>query len=182
MNVHVARSRVVVAMLSLVVGACGAGDTDSEGERGVSLRLSGEATAADAGLPTYPGSKPYKDAEDSSSAAKLGLSTSLFGFKLVAMNLETGDEPERVARFYRQALSKYGNVLECGDAADRSRKLQPSAAHSNELECDSDDPGTHSVVYKAGTEENQRIVAIKPYGNGTRFSLVHLDIRGESKR
>src|SRR6185369_4952486 len=117
MNEHGARSRVVVAMLSLAVGACGAGETHSDGELEVGLRLSDEATAADAGLPTYPGSKPYKDDEDSSSAANLGLSTPLFRFKVVAMDLQTADEPERVARFYRQALSKYGSVLECSDAA-----------------------------------------------------------------
>jgi hypothetical protein len=164
----------------LAVGACGAGETDSKGQWTAGLRLSDEAVAADAGLPTYPGSKPYKDADDSTAAANLGISTPMFGLSVVAMNLETGDQPERVARFYRQALSKYGSVLECRDAADRNKSQQP-AADSDELACDADDPGEHNVVYKVGTEENQRIVAIKPHGNGTRFSLVHLDIRGDSK-
>jgi hypothetical protein len=34
-------------------------------------------------------------------------------------------------------------------------------------------------VYKVGTENNQRIVAIQPHKSGTQFSLVHVDIRGD---
>jgi hypothetical protein len=175
MTIHIVRSAVVVTMLSFV-GACGAGETGSKGGLEAHVRLSEQATAADVGLPTYPGSKPYKDADNSSAAANLGLSTPLFGFKVVAMNLETTDKPEQVAVFYRQALSKYGNVLECSDAADAKKKSQPGDG----LKCDSNESGTHSVVYKVGTEENQRIVAIEPHAGGTRFALVHLDIRGES--
>lgn len=182
MNVRVAANRIVFVVLLLAVGACGAGETDSKGELDVGLRASGEATAADAGLPAYPGSKPYKDTDQSSSAANIGLSTPLFGLNVVAMNLEVADKPERVGAFYRQALSKYGNVLECSDTADKKAKSKPSTESSDELECDADDPGTNSVVYKVGTEDNQRIVAIKPHGSGTRFSLVHVDKRDKSKR
>jgi hypothetical protein len=181
MQMHVAHSRVVVAMLSLAVGACGAGETDSERKLDARLRLSEEATAADVGLPTYPGSRFYEDADGSSPAANLGLSTPLFGFKVVAVKLETRDQPERVAAFYRQALSKYGTVLECSDR-DNGNKSRSKAAHADELVCDPDDSGTHSVVYKVGTQENQRIVAIQPHGSGTRFDLVHFDIRGKSKQ
>jgi hypothetical protein len=49
------------------------------------------------------------------------------------------------------------------------------------VQCDADEPGANSVVYKVGTEENQRIVAIKPHGRGARFSLVHVDVRGEKR-
>ena len=175
MKVHT--SRLAIVMASLAVSACGAGETASTGNRDAGLHFSGEATPKDAGLPTYPGAKPYQEPEQSSSAADIGLSTPLFGVKVVAMNMESTDKPERVATFYRDALSKYGNVLECNDASDRSTKPEDS----DELVCDANDPGAHSVVYKVGTEENQRLVAIKPHGGGTRFSLVHVDVRGDSK-
>lgn len=178
MKARVAYSGIAVALLSLAVSGCGASENGANG--GLALRVSEEANAADAGLPAYPGAKPYKEKDESSSAANLGISTPLFGLKVVAMNLETGDDPERVAKFYRQALSKYGNVLECTDTADRTRKSRSRDDDADdELECDFDDPGSHSVVYKVGTEKNQRIVAIKPHGNGTRFSLVHVDVRGD---
>jgi hypothetical protein len=170
-------SRLAVAMLSLAAGACSAGDSDSKGVEGHFI-LSETATAADAGLPAYPGSKAFTDDDDSNSAANIALSTSLFGFKVVAMNLESADKPERVAAFYRQALSKYGTVLECSDSADAAK--QPEA--TGVLKCESDERESHSIVYKVGTDENQRIVAIKPHGSGTRFDLVHFDIRGKSQQ
>jgi hypothetical protein len=177
MNMQGMCSRLIVAMLSLAAGACSAGDSDSKGVEGHFI-LTEKATAADAGLPAYPGSKSYTDDDDSNSAANIALSTSLFGFKVVAMNLESADKPERVAAFYRQALSKYGTVLECSGSADAAR--QPEA--TGVLTCESDERESHSIVYKVGTDENQRIVAIKPHGSGTRFDLVHFDIRGKSKQ
>lgn len=180
MKMHVAGIRLVAAMLSLAVVSCGASE---DGSRGLELgfKVNDNATARAVGLPTYPGSKPYKDDDDDSSAADIGISTPLFGLKVVAMELETADKPERVAAFYRKALSKYGDVLECNDNDDGKRKSEPSA-DSDEVTCDADEPGRHSVVYKVGTEKNQRIVAIEPHGNGTRFSLVHVDIRGDSEQ
>jgi hypothetical protein len=170
-------SRLAVAMLSLAAGACSAGDSDSKGVEGHFI-LSEKAVAADAGLPAYPGSKAYTDDDDSNSAANIALSTSLFGFKVIAMNMESADRPEQVAAFYRRAMSKYGTVLECSESADIGK--QPESTDG--LTCESDEPGSHSVVYKVGTDENQRIVAIKPHGSGTRFDLVHFDIRGKSKK
>jgi hypothetical protein len=177
MNVYVA----CVAVLSLVVAGCNAGETDSDQGSGLAFRVSGEATAADAGLPAYPGAKPYKDEDDSDDAANLGISTPAFGLKVVAMNLETRDAPERVATFYQKALSRYGRVLECRDDGADDTGTRVVAADGDELVCEEDEPGTHTVVYKVGTEKNQRLVAIKPHGTGTRFSLVHFDVRGETK-
>jgi hypothetical protein len=180
MNMHVAGFRLFAAMLSLALGACGASE---DGSRGLELgfKVNDNATARAVGLPTYPGSRPYKDDDDDSSAADIGISTPLFGLKVVATELETADKPERVAAFYRKALSKYGDVLECNDADDRKRESKPGA-DGDEVTCDPDEPGTHSVVYKVGIEKNQRIVAIEPHGNGTRFSLVHVEIRGDSEQ
>jgi hypothetical protein len=182
MKMQVTCARVAVVMLSLAAGACGAADEESQGGLHLGISASGEATAADAGLPSYPGSKPYKESEQSSSAANLGFSIPGFGLKVVAMNLETPDRPERVAAFYRRALSKYGKVLDCSDAEENKKKSKPRSEDSDELVCDADDPGANSVVYKVGSEANHRIVAIKPHGSGTRFALVHVDTRDKSKR
>ena len=167
--------RVFLVMLS-TTAACGAAEHSSQGGLDISVR--GEATAADAGLPTYPGAKPYKDGDQANSGANIGFAVPGFEFKLVAMNLESRDTPERVAAFYRQALSKYGRVLDCSDSARNRKNAASHDEDSDELVCDADDPGANSIVYKAGTGANERIVAIKPHGGGTRFSLVHVDKRG----
>ncbi len=176
MNVQVRGIRfVAAATLSLVVGACSAGEG---GSSEIGFRVSGEATPRNVGLPAYPGSKPYKG-DDDSSAADIGISMPFFGLKVVAVELETSDEPKKVAAFYRKALAKYGDVLECvdGDHRDDARNKNERRDGSDELTCDDDEPGTHSVVYKVGTEKNQRVVAIKPLGQGTQFSLVHVNLR-----
>jgi hypothetical protein len=172
MKMQVVGGRVVVAMLLLAAGACGAGGTESK-EFAASFRVSDAVTAEDVGLPTYPGSKLHKNAEDSGSAANLGLSTPMFGFKVVAIELESDDRPEKVGAFYRRALAKYGNVLECRDTQDAAAKSDSS----DELTCDAGDGKSHSVVYKVGTKNNQRIVAITPQGKGTQFDLVHVHVR-----
>lgn len=165
---------VAAATLSLAVGACGAGE-GGPGELG--LKISEEATPRSVGLPAYPGSKPYKG-DDDSSAADIGISTPLFGLKVVAVELEAPDEPEKVAAFYRKALAKYGEVVECIDGDDAAAANERSDS-SDQLTCDPDEAGSNSVVYKVGTEKNQRVVAIKPLGQGTQFSLVHVNIRGD---
>src|ERR1044071_2613353 len=125
-----ATSRVlVIVLLSLAMAACGAGEAGAESGAKLALKVSDEATAADVGLPAYPGAKPYVDS-DHSGAANLGLATPLFGFKVVVTSLQTQDAPERVAAFYRKALAKYGKVLDCSDA------------------------GTASIEIKAGSEED----------------------------
>jgi hypothetical protein len=93
MNVARDWSRVLVVLLPLAGAACSAGESNDGG--GLEVRFNDEATAADVGLPAYPGSKPYTDPEHSSSAANVRLSTSLFGLKVVGVNLETADDPEK---------------------------------------------------------------------------------------
>jgi hypothetical protein len=176
MNVRIA----CVAVLSLAVASCRAGDTDGKNDYGFGLRASNDATVADAGLPEYPGARPYKNEGSSHSAANVGISMPLFGLKVFAINQETDDDPERVARFYRQAMAKYGKVLECTEDNSDGRS-GASDSDSNELQCDFDEPGPHSVVYKVGTEDNFRVVAIKPHGDGTRFDVAHVDLRNEGE-
>src|SRR4051812_19656898 len=107
---HAASKTLGIVVLAFAASACSAGDSSSTHEVDMSLNLRDEAKAEDVGLPSYPGAKPYTENDDSSSGANLGLETPWFGFKVVALKLETRDEPKRVAAFYRDALSKYGHV------------------------------------------------------------------------
>jgi hypothetical protein len=177
MKFHAAFVQTLVAMLTLSVAACGAGEDDSKDHFGMGFIIGG-ATPSDVGLPTYPGAQPYTERdEDSSSSADIDINTPLFGLKVVAMKLETGDAPEKVAAFYKRALSQYGRVLECVDGESTATKTRRDAKDNEELTCDQDEPEADEVVYKAGTDSNQRIVAIKPYQGGARFSLVHVHTR-----
>src|SRR5690348_8717943 len=74
-------------------------DKDSTG-----LTISKQPTAKEIGLPIYPGSKPHKD-ETNDSGANFGLWGGGSGFKLAVMKMETADAPDKVAVFYKKALS-----------------------------------------------------------------------------
>lgn len=170
MRTHLTRGSLVVAILTFAISGCGGSeDASHDDDFGVGIRLSSEARAGDVGLPDYPGARPAKEGDDS-SAAKFGLDLPVVGIHVVAIELETDDTPQRVEAFYRLALARYGNVLECRDGRAKNNE-------QSELTCDEEDRDKHSVVYKVGSEENQRIVAIKPHHAGTRFSLVHVDVR-----
>lgn len=177
MKAHVAAGRVLIAVLSLAAAACNADESGQNGSFNLSLKASEKATPVDVGLPAYPGAVTYDDDGDGSHSANIGFSIPSFGLKVVATEMQSRDEPRRVAAFYRKALAKYGDVLDCSEGSPESRKSKHPDDAKGDLTCDGDTEGT---VYKVGTDENQRIVAIKPLGSGTRFSLVHVDVRTES--
>jgi hypothetical protein len=78
----------------------------------LALHANSHASAADIGLPAYPGATLFKDT-DNDSAADLGLTLGDFHFSLMAVNYVTSDSPTQVLAFYRKPLSRYGQVLEC---------------------------------------------------------------------
>ncbi len=176
MKKHVAGT-VAVAVLSLTMGACTAGEADTGGLE-ISFKAKDEATAQDIGLPAYPGAREYREPGDSSAGANIGLSTPLFGLHVIAADMESSDDPRKVAAFYKHALAKYGPVLDC---SDEGRSERSNAGHDGDLVCESDERGDHDAVYKVGTKNKQRIVAIKRHEDGTRFSLVYLSIRSDDQ-
>lgn len=135
------------------------------------------ASAKEVGLPMYPGARPHKDESSDSPAAQLGLWGGSSGFKLVVLKLESKDAPEKVAAFYRQALAKYGKVLDCTDSSQAAgHKGEGKSSH--ELDCEGDQPESGELLLKAGTKEEQHVVGIKPSGGRSVFQLVYVEVRG----
>jgi outer membrane lipopolysaccharide assembly protein LptE/RlpB len=146
------------------------------------IHVSKDANAADTGLAVYPGShlKP-EDSSGDDKSANVNLSGFGFGLKVVALEYESDDPPDKVAAFYHEQLKKYGsNVLEChtsghldldvdmGDKSDtKSRVLTCVGEKGNNIEL------------RVGTRENQHIVAIEPEGKGSSFSLVYVRTHGK---
>jgi hypothetical protein len=139
------------------------------------ISVSEQATAKELGLPIYPGAKLHKDSSDDSAAANLGLWGGSFGFKLVALKLESGDSPEKIAAFYRKALGKYGPVLDCGNPVANKNQENDK---STKLTCGDDKPEAGVQLFKVGSKEKQHIVEIKPAASGSSFQLLYLEARG----
>lgn len=134
----------------------------------VGATLGKNASARDVGLPIYPGSKPHQEGSNDSSA-NLGLWGGGSGFKLAVLKMETQDGPDKVAAFYKKALSKYGKVLDCTNKQDKAEETNSKA-----LTCGSDKPEKGGMIFKAGTKDKQHIVGIEPNGKGSVYNLIYV--------
>jgi hypothetical protein len=140
------------------------------------LVIKTQATAKEVGLPLYPGSRPHKDEKDDSSGANIGLWGNTFGFKVVALKMESSDSQDKIAAFYQKALAKYGKVLDCTNNPPGTAEKDKD---SDQLTCQDDRPDAGGRLFKAGTKRKQHIVGIKP-GSGTiEFDLVYLEVRSD---
>jgi hypothetical protein len=144
------------------------------------VHVSKQADISDIGLAVYPGAHlKEKDSDGSDKSANVNISGFGYGIKVVALEYESDDAPEKVLSFYKGQLKKYGNVLECHTShlnLDMNRGHH-SASDSKELTCD----GEHgsNVELKAGREDDQHIVAVEPQGKGSSFSLVFVRLHGK---
>jgi hypothetical protein len=148
------------------------------------MHLGNDADPQQVGLPVYPGARLRKH-DDNRNSANLSLFTSAFGMKLVVLNYDSDDAPSKIIAYYREKLKKYGKVLECrtsergGDV--NAGKDDQDSQKSKELKCEGDQTGD-TIELKAGTEDNQHLVAVSPAengGKGSTFALVYLRTRAK---
>ncbi|MGH9689103.1 MAG: hypothetical protein ACRD5K_18690 [Candidatus Acidiferrales bacterium] len=158
---------MVLAIFGLAVRLRSAQD-----DHGAGIVFSKRAGAADVGLPIYPGAKPYKDPSGDRDA-RLGAWGGGFGFRVAVVQLESGDGPSKIARYYKKALAKYGPVLDC------TKGGATHADSSHALTCDVEHAKDSEIVIEAGTKENERIVEVDAKGSGSTFALVYLWTEGE---
>src|ERR1700722_6345063 len=143
-----------------------------------SFNLGKDASAKDVGLPPGPGSHRPQDSKDDSASLNMGLSGGSSGFKMAMLKMDSTDSPDKIAAFYRKALSKYGRVLTCSGPGAASAKDSSADAKSSNLSCDNDKPDKDDIELKAGTKQNQHVVGIKPEGAVTTYQLVYVETHG----
>jgi hypothetical protein len=169
----------VITLASALLLACDAKVTEDSksDDKNVDLRspignLSVKTSmgAPDTGLAVYPGAKLLKDDDDDGDSADVNISSPFFGLRVVAAEFESDDEPQKVIEFYKNEMKSYGDVVECRgnidfEGGDSGRKPV----------CN--DQATREVQLVAGTEENHRLIAVKPRGSGSEFAMVYIDAR-----
>lgn len=169
-----------VALLALIlVGGCRV--RSNPGDKDVDIRtplgsLSVHKGATDpkaTGLSLYPGAQIKQDFEDHDGSANVDISSSFFGLKVVALKYQSNDSPDKVLSFYKKDMARYGNVVDCTGGFSLTFHHQSS---DSEVTCDNYGGGSHRYreALKVGTEYNQRVVAIRPTGNGSEFALVYV--------
>jgi len=137
------------------------------------IHVENEAKAQDTGLAVYPGSRISEKTGNDEKQATVDVSVMGYGVKVVAVEYKSDDPPSKIIAFYRDQLKKYGNVLECHSQGS-DIKADPKSRRK-ELSCDAD--SGKSIELKVGTEGNQHVVNVDADGTGTKFALVHVNMR-----
>ena len=183
---------VVAALALLAACSVNVKDHDDGGTSKVDIstpvggiHVDEKANAHDTGLPVYPGARPKPKSDDGDKKnANVDLSAFGYGLKVVAIEFLSDDPPPKIIAYYHDQLKKYGNVIECHSGGFKMDDNVPAGegkkgyVAGGKLKCDSDDGGK-KVELKAGTEDNQHIVAVEPEGNGSDFAIVWLRFRGK---
>ncbi len=186
------RSALIVAaalLVALVLPACNVKTSKSEDGKDKNveistpfggLKVNNDADARDTGLPIFPNSRPKPKEHDNDSSANVNMSFGKFGLKVVAATYLTDASPDKVLDFYRGEVGKYGKVLECKGGSIGNFKVEHNDTSDKELHCDKDGDGS-VVELKVGSENLQRVVAVKPSGKGSEYSLVYVRMQGTDK-
>ncbi len=147
-----------------------------------------ETTAADLGLPVYPGAEIVKD-KDNDKSADIHIGFGEWELRVKVVNYSAPDSQDKVVAFYKKALTRYGDVIACQDHAPVGTPTETSEG----LTCADQgganvkiDTGDHNHGYnadqqgfelKAGSKRHQHIVGFESSAPGqTRFALVALDL------
>lgn len=161
---------------------------------GMEVKTDDAAVVQRLGLPVYPGAELEKKKDKDSGAADVNLSFGGFQLRVNAASYRTTDPSDKVAAFYRKALERYGDVIQC----ENNKAVGSPTRTAEGLGCDNDKENhvkadadiASKMELKAGSSQHQHIVAIAPDGSGTKFGIVALDLpahlpfsdRGDEKR
>jgi hypothetical protein len=143
-----------------------------------------QTSAAELGLPAYPGSN-LDTGGDGNRSAKVDMGFGSWKLRVKTAHYSTADNRDQVLNFYRKALSEYGGVIEC--AGDKPVGMPVTTGeglscndsnHSDEAH-GSPHGNFHSgdLELKAGSPRHQHIVVLHGGSDSaTHFSLIALDL------
>jgi hypothetical protein len=145
-----------------------------------------QTSAADLGLPVYPGADIVKD-KDNDKSADIHMGFGEWELRVKVVNYSASDSQDKVVAFYKKALTRYGDVIACqgntpvGTPTVTSEGLTCADDKNNTttVQIDRKDYGTgdDSFELKAGSKRHQHIVGFQSSAPGqTRFALVALDL------
>jgi hypothetical protein len=162
------------------------GDFDVKTPFGSASIRTEQVKPEETGLNVYPGSKLVPKRGHDSDQANFNLSSPWGQLKVVALNYQSDDPPEKVLDWYRQDLQqKYGKFLECKGSEGSVHGFNHS---DNQLSCGSErregknfnfGSDSNTLELKTGTDDKQHIVAVKPDNGGSNIALVYVQKHGE---
>ena len=165
------RSIAVLCVLASAVSSVALAASFSAG-----INITEEVAPEKTGMRVYPGAVMVTKKKGDDNSADIQFVFGEYGLKVVAAKLRSTDSPGKVAEFYRDELAQFGKVLDCADPNVAETK-RVADEKSKVLTCEGDKPRKNGMLYKAGRKNDQHVVEIKPNGDGSEFSLVHVKVR-----
>jgi hypothetical protein len=146
-------------------------------------------SAAELGLPAYPGAVAMKSDEHQSADVHLGFGQ--WEMRVRVASYQTSDSKDKVSAFYKKALSRYGDVITCkdndpvGTPTTTSQGLTCADGGKNGQKININAGDFHynpnGTELKAGSKRHQHIVGFKePQDGKTQFALVTLDLPADT--
>jgi hypothetical protein len=154
---------------------------------GMQVNTNGADVMASLGLPSYPGAQMVKKSDgdgNKDDSADVNMSFGGFQLRVKAAKFRSDDSTDKVEAFYRDKLMRYGDVVGCrnhaavGTPARTSEGLTCDDSHGGHISVD-DKVNSHTLELRAGSQQHQHIVTIDADGDGTKFSIVALDLPGK---
>ena len=129
---------------------------------GVQVKTNDSSVLQSLGLPIYPGAQFLQNSGKSNGSADVNLNLGVFSLRIKSAAFKSSDSPDQLIAFYRKALTRYGDVIEC-----QQGQTVGSLTHTSEgLTCDDDsrkkinisDDSPNHIQLKAGSKSHQHLV------------------------
>ena len=150
------------------------------------------AAGVDVGVPVYPGAVATGDQGKNSGAADIHMSFGKWQLHVKAAEYQSKDPEFKVVAFYKKAMGSYGDVLTCkdkkpvGQPVATSQGLTCANDHEYDVSMDAQSSNNHvnfgtpkisgDIKLLAGSRENQHIIEFTPTSDGTKFSIVAVQL------
>jgi hypothetical protein len=177
----------VIICGTLIVAGCKVRHEENGGDAkvsiegpGASVKVDTGTSANDSGIPIYPGAQEKQNTRENKNHAHVNVNTPFLKVKVVALKFTSDDSPEKIVTFYRDKLGNYGSVLECRGEPGDVQVGNNHGGFDRPVSCGKEHDNAGEISLKVGTEGNQHVVAVKPSGKGSEFSLVYVHL-GSSK-
>jgi hypothetical protein len=185
----IATLATLLAAISLITGCRVERNENGDGNNvkvatpfgGANVKTNDNSVLQDLGLPIYPGAQFQQDPDHHNGSADVDLHFGSFALRVKSAAFKSPDSPDKLIAFYRQALTRYGDVIEC-----QHGQTVGSLTHTAQgLSCD-EDKHSHSegdaekIKLMAGSKQHQHVAIIGPDGTASKLQLVAMDLPGHS--
>jgi hypothetical protein len=150
------------------------------------------AAAVDVGVPVYPGAVATSSKGKDNGAADIHMSFGKWQLNVKAAEYESKDPEFKLVAFYKKAMATYGDVLTCkdkkpvGQPVATKQGLTCANDHEYDVSMDAETSKKHinigtpkisgDIKLLAGSRNNQHIIEFTPIADGTKFSIVAVQL------